>query len=126
MDLITTTHVGVMHGVRRQSVVRWINLGMLPAQRGFRGLWMVDRQVAMSFRPPVRKPRSPKYVGCEVPGCDRKHKARRMCTPHYERWLRMGTASPDKPIKRIWFKPVASGQPTPRPKHFDLEDTGEL
>lgn len=126
MDLITTTHVGVMHGVRRQSVVRWINAGVLPAVRGERGFWMVERQTAMSFRLPVRGGRKPKYVGCEVPGCDRKHKAKRKCTPHYERWLRTGSTSPDKPIARVWFKPRKRGEVQPTVRRFDLDDTNEL
>lgn len=34
--------------------------------------------------------RPPKHVGCSVPGCDRKHRARGWCSAHYRRFQRTG------------------------------------
>lgn len=37
---------------------------------------------------------------CSVPGCERPHKARGYCRPHYRRWQRHGGAAVDVPIGR--------------------------
>ena len=47
------------------------------------GAWAEPRTLAGEPLPPPAR-RSPRRVGCEVPGCDGKHMARGLCSRHYE------------------------------------------
>jgi excisionase family DNA binding protein len=126
MGPITTGTVAAMHGVRRQTVVRWIDTGLLPAWRGSGKWWLIERRVAAAFQPPVRRSRKPKFEGCEVPGCTLPHRAKKKCKPHYARWLRTGSVNAERPIARVWFSPRGGGSTKPVVRQFDLDDTGEL
>lgn len=44
--------------------------------------------------------------GCSVEGCDRSHEARGLCKPHWKKWRRWGTPTPEKPnlLQRFWDK----------------------
>ena len=126
MDLISTSSVGAIHGVLRQSVVRWIDAGLLPARRGVGRVWLVDRHVAAAFIPPVRGGRAPKFMDCEVPGCDRPHHALHKCKPHYQRWTRMGSVNAGKPISRVPLGQYNRRAVKQVPRRIDLIDTDEL
>ena len=73
------------------------------------GAWHEPRTLAGEPLPaPAR--RSPRRVGCSVPGCDGKHMARGLCSKHYEqrrRAERRQSAPPAAPKPKAAPKPRA-------------------
>ena len=71
------------------------------------GAWAEPRTLAGEpLPPPARRSarRSPRRVGCEVPGCDGKHMARGLCSRHYEQRRR---------AERRQSAPPAAPKPAP-------------
>ena len=69
------------------------------------GEWAGPRTLAGEPLPPPAR-RSPRRVGCEVPGCDGKHMARGLCSRHYEQRRR---------AERRQAAPPAVPAPAPKP-----------
>ena len=81
------------------------------------GAWHEPRTLAGEPLPaPAR--RSPRRVGCSVPGCDGKHMARGLCSKHYEqrrRAERRASAPPVAPKPEPKPKPPCSAEGCGRP-----------
>lgn len=120
-DVLTTGAVAAMHKVRRYTVLRWAKAGLLPGRVGDNGWWYFDRAVAAGF---VRRRQArPAHEGCTVGDCPRRHHARHLCKPHYQRWQRTGDVQAGDPIERRWFGQYNRGRVKPA---FDPIDTDEL
>lgn len=51
----------------------------------------------------IRPPRASHMRQCSIPKCNRKHKSRGWCKPHYARWLRYGDPT-------AGYRPVGAAQ----------------
>lgn len=60
---------------------------------------------------------------CSVPSCDRPHKSKGFCTPHYYRWRRHGDPQANVPIREAGGRRSVEGPPV---EHVDLGRAGDF